>query len=67
MNRLEMVNEFEQRNIRDLGLWAEDPRSLAAVYAKTERVIDTLAHLDKPLTREEQKSAMKPGVEYSLK
>ena len=65
-NRTELVSGYRERLVNDLGVWAEDPRSIASVNARADRAQETMAHMDRPLPQEARASEMKPGEAYKL-
>lgn len=65
-NRAEMISNYKQRLVRDLGIWEDDPRSMAAVEARTTRAAETINHMDKPLPQEIRTTNMKPEEAYKL-
>lgn len=66
-NKIEAVKEYRERLVQDLGIWAEDPRAIASVDARTQRVAETLVHMDRPSSYESTTTEMQPDRQYSLK
>lgn len=65
-NRMETTAVYREKLVKDLGLWAEDPRSVASVHARADRATETLSHMDRPLHQGVQKTDMNPGQTYKL-
>ena len=65
-DRAELVNNYRDRLVRNLGIWEEDPRLVAAVDARAARVTETMTHMDRPTPKEVRSAEMKPGVAYKL-
>ncbi len=65
-SRAELVSNYRDRLVRDLGIWEDDPRLVATAAAKAARVTETLAHMNRPTPGEVRSAAMKPGESYKL-
>ena len=57
-SRAELVETKRSAMVAELGEWAEDPRSLAAVEARAARTAETFAHMDHQLPQEAKASSV---------
>lgn len=64
--KIEMVSDYREKLVKDLGQWAEDPRSMAAVNARAAREAETMAHMDRPLPHEIRTTDISPVEVYKL-